>query len=281
MHIVSIGALGTLTFGWILFGRFFWLFACVSALDWFLVNLLNRVVDLAEDRHNRIVGTGFVEAHARALTTAGFVILVASLLVTFAMAPLLGVLRASFHTLGLVYNYPLLPGGRRIKQLYFFKNTASALGFLITVFGYPLVAARRFDLPYAVGVSLATVVTAGVFFFLFELSYEALYDLRDREGDLREGVRSYAVVHGEGGAMIVTAALLVASMLALAAGYAAGVVPWRLFVAIVAPALQLVLALRAYRRNAITSRFCIALTWLGAGILVVFHLWNWLGLPGT
>jgi hypothetical protein len=40
-------------------------------------------------------------------------------------------LRVAYHSLGLAYNWPLLPGGRRIKQLYFFKNSASAAGFLI------------------------------------------------------------------------------------------------------------------------------------------------------
>ena len=33
----------------------------------------------------------------------------------------------------LAYNWPILPGRRRIKELYFFKNTASAAGFIITV----------------------------------------------------------------------------------------------------------------------------------------------------
>jgi hypothetical protein len=62
LHIVTIAALGTFTFGWLFTGRCPWLLASVSAFDWFLVNLLNRVVDLAEDQQNAIPGTDFVRA---------------------------------------------------------------------------------------------------------------------------------------------------------------------------------------------------------------------------
>ena len=78
-----------------------------------------------------------------------------------------------------------------------------------------------------------------------------------------------------------TVGLVVASMVPLVIGYALGVVPWRLAVAVVAPIAQLVLAVRAYKRHAVTAGFCIGLTWLGGAILVVYHAWNWLGLPGT
>ena len=53
LHIVAIAALGTFTFGWVFTGQHPWLIAAVSALDWFLVNLLNRVVDIPEDRANQ------------------------------------------------------------------------------------------------------------------------------------------------------------------------------------------------------------------------------------
>src|SRR5579863_10338767 len=62
-HIVAIASLGTLTFGWLFTGERPWLIAAVSALDWFLVNLLNRVVDLREDAQNGVAGTDFVARH--------------------------------------------------------------------------------------------------------------------------------------------------------------------------------------------------------------------------
>ena len=72
LHIVAIAALGTLTFGWLFTGERPWLLAAVCALDWFLVNLLNRVVDLKEDAANQITGVDFVQRHRRAILWLGF-----------------------------------------------------------------------------------------------------------------------------------------------------------------------------------------------------------------
>jgi 4-hydroxybenzoate polyprenyltransferase len=280
LHIVVIAALGTLTFGWLFTGARPWLLAGVCALDWFLVNLLNRVVDLTEDRANAITGVDFVAAHRRAILRGGLLLLVGSLAALAPVLPGVTPLRLAFHLLGLAYNWPLLPGRRRIKQLYFWKNTASTVGFVITVFGYPILPSLLSGRPLAPDVSLATVLVCGAFFFLFELSYEVIYDLRDVEGDERALVRSYPVVHGVRGAARIVDGLLLASMALLAAGYASGVVPWRAFIMIFAPAIQLVLYRRALR-GGITSRHCIGLTWLGSALLATYHLWVVLGLPGA
>lgn len=280
LHIVAIACLGTLTFGWLFTGTYPWLLAALCALDWFVVNLLNRVVDLEEDRVNRITGVAFVDDHRRGITTAGFVLLLGSLLATAPFMPEVTLLRVAFHALGLAYNWPILPGRRRIKALYFWKNTASALGFIITVFLFPL-AAIGFDLSaLAPGITLATVLLTGVFFVLFELSYEVIYDLRDEPGDRAAGVMTYPVVHGERGAMRIIDALIAGSALALIVGFASGAVPWRIFVMSLAPALNLAYYKRAVRRG-ITSRDCIRLTWIGAALLVSYHLWVALGLPGV
>lgn len=278
LHIVAIAALGTFTFGWLFTGRHLLVLAGISALDWFLVNLLNRVVDLPEDRHNGIRGTDFVAQHRRLLVPLCFALLAASFALTHAFFPQLSPLRAAYHALGLAYNYPLLPGRRRIKQLYFFKNAASATGFLLTVFGYPL----RLDpsLPWAPGISSATLLFAAAYFFLFELSYEVIYDLRDAPGDAVAGVRTYPVVHSVSGAVRIIDGLLLSSAAVLATGYARGDVPWRLFIMICAPAIQLGLYKRWLRRG-ITSADCVALTWIGAALLLTYHLWIRLGLPGA
>ena len=279
LHIVSIAALGTFTFGWLFTGRYPWLLASVSAFDWFLVNLLNRVVDLAEDQQNAITGTDFVRAHRRAILALGFTALAASLVLVHLVAPEITLLRLGYHALGLAYNWRLLPGARRIKQLYFWKNTASATGFMLTVFGYPLAHAARHG-GLAPAIHASTIVFAGIYFFTFELSYEVIYDLRDAPGDAREGVRTYPVVHGERGAVRIIDGLLAASAASLAVGYALGAVPWRLFIMIAAPAIQVVLYKLALRRG-ITSADCVRLTWCGAGLLFVYHLWILAGLPGA
>lgn len=282
-HIVVIAAMGTFTFGWLFTGTYPWALTALCALDWFIVNLLNRVVDLDEDRHNRITGVAFVDKHRRAIMVAGFGLLLGSLVAVAPFFPIgLTLLRVGYHTLGLTYNWPLLPGKRRIKALYFWKNTASAIGFMLTVFLYPLSVAGwgLNESLLAPGVTLATIVATAVFFFLFELSYEVIYDLRDEPGDRIAHVMTYPVVHGLPGAMRIIDTLIITSSMTLIIGFAAGFVPWRIFVMILAPILNLV-AYKRFMRRGITSRDCIQLTWLGAGLLIAYHLWVVVGLPGV
>ena len=283
LHIVVIAALGTFTFGWLFTGHHPWFLSGVCALDWFLVNLLNRVVDLPEDAMNGITGTDFVARHRQAIKVLGFGTLFSSLVVVYFFAPAITPLRLAYHALGFAYNWPLLPGRRRIKQLYFWKNTASATGFILTVFGYPLAGVATLPSPLAglaSGVSLATILFSAAFFFTFELSYEVIYDLRDAPGDAAARVRTYPVVHGERGAVRIIDGLLAASLGSLVVGYVLGFVPWRIAVMGAAPLAQLVLYKRFLRRG-ITSADCIHLTWLGAGLLAVYHLWILARLPGV
>ena len=132
----------------------------------------------------------------------------------------------------------------------------------------------------APGIDGLTLLFAGGFFFLFELSYEVIYDLRDAPGDAEAGVLTYPVVHGERGAVRIIDGLIAASVLFLVVGYAAGHLPWRIFVMVLAPLLQLVLYKRALRRG-ITSADCVGITWLGAALLLAYHLWIVAGLPGV
>ena len=283
LHIVAIASLGALTFGWALTGERPWALAAICGLDWFVVNLLNRVVDQREDQLNAIRGTGFVARHRRAVLLVGFGALALSFPLVWLAFPRITGLRVAYHALGLAYNWPLLPGGRRIKALYFFKNAASAAGFLLTVFGYPLLASGEAGGPWVrvlPDVTVATVAVTAAFFFLFELSYEVIYDLRDEAGDRAAGVRSYPVVHGRRGAVRIIDALIVGSVSVLLAGYAAGLVPWRLGVMVFAPALQMVLYKRQLQRE-MTSAFCVGLTWFGAALLATYHVWVALELPGV
>lgn len=280
LHIVVIAALGTLTFGWLWSGERPWGLAALVGLDWLLVNLLNRVVDLAEDRANRIVGTDLVARRRRWILVGGIATLAASLVLVHLVVPAATPWRIAFHALGFAYNWPLLPGRRRIKALYFWKNTASATGFLLTVFAVPLAASGWSSAAFPPGITWTTVAFAAAFFFLFELSYEVLYDLRDQPGDAAAGIRTYPVVHGQTGAVRIIDGLLGLSAITLVGGYLAGVVPWRLVVMVLAPAAQLALYKRALPRG-LTSADCVGITWLGAGLLAAYHAWIALGLPGV
>jgi 4-hydroxybenzoate polyprenyltransferase len=273
MHIVAIAWLGALTFGWIFTGHRPWAAAAVCALDWFLVNLLNRVVDLEEDRVNRIAATDFVARHRRALTATGFALLFGSLVAVHLVLPALTPWRIGYHLLGAAYNWPLLPGRQRLKALYFWKNTASAAGFLITVFGYPLAAAGQ-------RVDPGVLVTAGAFFFLFELSYEVLYDLRDVEGDRAVGARTYPAVHGPRIGRLIAEALLATAALIMLVASLLGVVPWKVTVLGGGPLVQWGY-LRLTAKRGVSSADCIRLTWLGALLLAVYQVWGAVGLPGA
>lgn len=276
LHIVAIGALGALTFGKALTGAWLPAVAAIAALDWFLVNLLNRVVDLDEDRANGIRATELVARRPRAWTVAGLALLTISFPLVHLVAPATTPARLAFHALGLAYNWRLLPGGRRIKALYFWKNFASACGFLLTVFAYPLLTAGALD----DGVSPATVALCVAFFLPFEISYEILYDLRDVEGDRLVGARTYPVVHGPAVAERITWSLLAVSAAVLLGGFAAGLLPLGIAIMAAAPAIQALWMRRALPRG-VTAADCIGLTWVGAALLATWNVWVHLGLPGA
>jgi len=281
LHIVAIAMLAGLTFGWLFTGAYSFSAMLLIGCDWFLVNLLNRPADLKEDQENNIYGSDFVGRHRRGILGLGVGSLVLSFALTIALlSPLTNILRAAFHLLGAAYNWRVLPGQRRIKELYFWKNFASAVGFLITVFGYPLSLHPATILVLPAGVTVTGIACFALFFLLFELSYEVIYDLRDRVGDEASGVKTYAVVHGSDTATKIAYLLAVGGMVVLAVAYGGGFIPWRLFVMIVAPVVQIA-GLRWATARGITSAYCVGITWLGAALLLAYNLWAWAGLPGV
>jgi 4-hydroxybenzoate polyprenyltransferase len=152
------------------------------------------------------------------------------------------------------------------------------------VFAYPLALGRAHGLTLVI--SLVGLVPVAVFFPLFELSYEVLYDLRDVEGDRREGVRTYPVVHGERTAIRIANALMGSSVVIAIAGYAVGVIPWRAVVMVAAPLFQLLyffLRRRSRRDGApsVEAADCIRLTWVGAAMLATYNVWAAVGGPGV
>jgi 4-hydroxybenzoate polyprenyltransferase len=283
LHITVIASLGLLTFGWLFTGRYLWVLTAVCWLDWYVVNLINRTVDINEDSANTITGTGFVYRNRKALLALGLALLSGSLVGVHLLRPEITFPRVAFHLLGAFYNWPILPGRRRIKNLYFWKNSASAMGFMITLFGYPLALAgwSHASSTFPPGITWQGIIFTGVFFFLFEVSYEVIYDMRDVKGDALAGVRTYPVVHGMSTAVHVVDGLLLGSMAVLFAGYLTGVVPWRIFIMIVVPAIQMGFYKHALRRGGISTGDCTGMTWMGAGLIVVYHLWVLAGLPGV
>ena len=282
LHIVAIAAMGVFTFGWLFTGTYPWLLTIVCALDWYIVNLANKIADFKEDQANFITGTAFVIHHRRKLLYVTISVLIISIVIVHLLNPAITGLRILGHLLGIFYNWPLLPRKKRLKELYFWKNTSSALGFLITVFGYPLATVYYNDpsFQFPVGISWMTVLFSGLFFFLFEVSYEIIYDLRDINGDALAGLKTYPVVHGEFAAIYIIDILLFFSVLTLCMGYMLQIVPWRIFIMTGAPVLQFIVYKKALRRG-ISTGDCIMITWLGVSMFTIFHLWVLVDLPGV
>jgi len=282
LHITAIAAMGVFTFGWLFTGSYPWFLTAVCALDWFVVNLVNRIVDLREDWLNNIRHTASVSQYRRPLLLCGAGLLGTSLLGVHLINPAITPLRIAGHLLGIFYNFPLLPGKRRLKEIYFLKNISSGAGFLVTVFGYPLATAlaQKGGSPFPQGISWMTVGFSGIFFLLFIQSYEIIYDLRDIAGDRAAGIRTYPVVHGEKTAVCVIDSLIGAALVVIGLGYVLEVVPWRIFIMSAAPVLQLGVYKHAlHRRDPVAG--CIRLTWMGVLLFIIYHIWILADLPGA
>jgi 4-hydroxybenzoate polyprenyltransferase len=280
-HIVLVAMAAALVFGWLMTDRYVWAVVPLVGLDWFLINLMNRITDIDEDTKNQIRGTARVARHKGALTAASFAVMIGSLAGVHLFIPALTPYRVAVHVIGLGYNYDIVPtpkGLSRFKEIYFLKNFGSAVLFVLTCFAYPLAAAGTRVVPWGAVVALV------LFFVPFELTYEILYDLRDLEGDRAEGIPTYPVVHGPETARRIIDALLVVSAVAIVAGLATRVIGVREALMLAAPASQLAFYRPRFRRG-LTARDCILLTHLGTAQLVAYlvgtAVWRQVGLPAN
>ena len=281
-HIVLIAMMGMLTFGWLMNGRYLPGLALVVGIDWFLINLMNRITDIAEDLRNAIPGTQRVARGRSFLSALSLMLLFGSLAVTHVLWPRLTPWRIAVQLIGLAYNYRLIPTPRglsRFKEIYFFKNFASACLFILTCFVYPYVVAGKADT-----VRFSAVATLALFFLIFEHTYEILYDFRDLEGDRSEGIPTYPVAHGPVAARRLIAALLWLSAGVMLAGVSTRTLGLREGLMIFAPLVQWLF----YRRRiavGLTSRDCVLLTHCGSALLALFligtALWARAGLPAN
>jgi 4-hydroxybenzoate polyprenyltransferase len=275
-HIIVIAAAAALTFGWVFSGHHDPVIPLIVGIDWFLVNLLNRVVDLAEDQLNGVVGTGFVDRHAKGLTALCWAVMLVSFPVVHLLYPALLPYRAVFHLIGLAYNYRVIPrpgGLTRFKEMYFFKNFASGVLFILSGIVYPTAAAGVLSSTP----KLELLLLIG-FFLCMDLTYEILYDLRDLPGDQAVGVPTFPVVHGERGARNIIIGLLILAAALLLSGYAAGALKFQ-EVVMVAAVIQQAIFYRVKVPRGLTQRDCVFVTYLGAAQLLSYNLWIVAGLP--
>ncbi len=281
IHIVSIAVCATVAFGFLFRDVYPYGLALLCGFDWCIVNLLNRATDVDEDRLNQIAATEVVARHARVIVWGCLVALMASLVAGFLWLPrALAIDRVIFHALGVGYSFRYVPtprGFKRFKDLYVLKNTMSATMFVLSVVLYPLLGRSE-----PLVMRPAGIVALAAFFFLFEHTFEIIYDLRDLDGDRAVGVPTYPVVHGIDVSARIVYALCAVSMAVLVVARAGRFVLTRELLMLLAPAAQWVFL---HRRGParVTRADCIGITYAGAGLLVFFlvgtALWTRAGLP--
>lgn len=276
-HIMAIACMASLVFGWLFSGSFHLLFPLLVAGDWFVVNLLNRAVDLEEDARNGVPGTEFLTRHKGAVTAGGVLFLAAMLVAGHVLLPQATPLRLLFHAIGFAYNYKIIPapGGRtRFKEMYGLKNTSSALLFVLSVILLPLAGSGHWEDP----VAWQRAAWLTVFFFPLELTYEVLYDLRDIPGDQAEHVPTFPVVHGEAWSYRFCFLAMGVSFLAPLLGHLVG--PLRIREAVLAAgALQQAVVFLYVKRTGPTGSRVVNVTYLGAAQLASYVVWVLVGLP--
>lgn len=281
-HIVLVAMTASVVFGWLMTGHYLPWVALIVGLDWFLINLMNRITDIDEDLKNNIQGTGRVARHKRLLTVGSLVLMGGSFVLTHMVWPALTPYRIAVQVIGFGYNYDIVPtprGFSRFKEIYFLKNFGSSVLFVLTCFAYPLVTNGETRI-----MSWSGIFCLALFFVPFELTYEILYDLRDFDGDKQEGIPTYPVVHGPHRARQIIDGLLLLSSSVLLTGILSGSLGVREGLMLAAPLTQLLFYRPRYRRG-VTARDCIVLTHLGTAQLLLYlagtFLWLHAGLPAN
>jgi len=87
-------------------------------------------------------------------------------------------------------------------------------------------------------------------------------------------------LHGARGAARIIDALCASSAATLVVGFALRLVPWRIAIMAFGPVVEVFVYKRWIDRG-VTTQDCVRLTWLGVALLVAYHLWVALALPGV
>jgi len=128
--------------------------------------------------------------------------------------------------IGYFYNSPLLPSRprMRLKNLFFVKNLSSGLGWSLGILVFPALRAHAvMDGPFWI---------AFAYMFLTVMTYEIMWDIRDRVGDKAAGVITLPIVFGVRGAGVFIAFLQAACILLIGLGLWQGILAsaWAIFI---------------------------------------------------
>ena len=283
-HIVLVALFGTLTFSWWLTGHHLWGVALVSAIDWWILDVLNKIGDLKEDLHNNPEEAQWVQKHGIGLTWTCTIIFALSLTWSIAILPELTWARLLFQILGIAYSFNVIYMPKairregsgafsRFKVMYVFKNMSAEWLFLLSVVCYPLLAWHQERI-----LDTNQILLMCGFFYFLEMSFEILYDFKDIDGDRKEGVRTYPVVHGERIGRMIFDTCLVLSAGFILVGYFWFGFDSRHIVVCFAPLVQ-ASAFNYYAKNGYPRAGSVWITHLCTVQLLVYNSYVWLELP--
>jgi 4-hydroxybenzoate polyprenyltransferase len=266
-HIFILASVAALVFSSFYSESLLWQAAFWAGLDWSILNLLNKCGDIEEDLANGQSETSFVlKYRSRILISCGLM-LFGTLILTWQQSLDLTLLRILFHLGGILYSFEVIFGLRRLKEYTGIKNLASALLFIISGFGYGIALRQG-----ALIESSWAIFAFSLYFVIFEISYEIIYDWRDIAGDLQSGIETIPTKIGAARTFKLVAALQVASVFVLIG--AQNILGFNPIFLIFSGGPLCVLGWIYLKRKDVSKTFCTSLTWFTAMLLLFFLGWK-------
>jgi 4-hydroxybenzoate polyprenyltransferase len=220
---------------------------CIIVLVVACISQYNRLSDRAEDEINCPDDLADAWRKRRlilAFCYGGGILAALLAVLTDPSRPVLALV-ASGAAIGYFYNSPLLPSrpGLRLKNLLLVKNLSSGAGWSLGILVFPAVRAHApLDCPFWI---------AFAYMFLTVMTYEIMWDIRDRAGDHAAGVITVPVAWGIRRARAFIVLLQAACTLLIGLGLWQGLleVPWAIFIlpSFILSAVTLLFDLEAHR----------------------------------
>jgi len=188
-----------------------WSLLLATFLSVFAVYCMNRLTDKEEDAVNSPERASFVNGNEKKISIV--------LLFSYITAIILGISQSIYALLillfplfaGIAYNIKLSPVIPRLKDLLGVKNIITALSWAVGTTFLPLIGLNN--------VSLIFICSLFYFFFVKSFINTVLYDIRDINGDKKNGIVTIPVKIGKENTkkllLTATSSLLVMSFLLL------------------------------------------------------------------
>ncbi|MGF7118061.1 UbiA family prenyltransferase [Methanobacterium oryzae] len=166
-----------------------WDLLLATFLSVFAVYCMNRLTDKEEDAVNSPERANFVNGNEKIIGLILFFSYFTSIVLgflenIFAMLILLFPLCA-----GIAYNIKISPKIPRLKDIFAVKNIITALSWAVGTAFLPLTNSS--------GISLILIISLFYFFFIKSFVNTVLYDIRDIEGDIANGIKTIPVGIGK------------------------------------------------------------------------------------